>query len=113
MPRLLNNLQAKIKHCPVKTQKSENCKTQMSYQTTFAIAGENQTFQNMENGCHCLSWRNSKLKIAKTKKLENNKSRMSYQGTFAKAGENLPLLQLEQTSYYMTGETPEKSKAKL
>ncbi len=52
-------------------------------------------------------------KIAKTIKLENNKSRMSYHIAAAKTGENLSLQQLEQTSRCMTGETPEKSKAKL
>ena len=52
-------------------------------------------------------------KIAKTRKLKNGESQMSCHIAAAKAGENLSLPPLEQTSHCMTGETPEKSKAKL
>jgi len=111
--RILKQFTGKDKTLPCQNTKTRKLQNPNELPDYFAIAGVNQTFQNLENGCRWLSWRNSKLKIAKARKLENRKSRMSYQGTFAKDSENLSLPPLEQTSYCMTGETPEKSKAKL
>jgi len=38
---------------PCQNIKTENSKTQMSCYITFAIAGENQPFLNLENVCRC------------------------------------------------------------